>query len=136
MGKNMTGNQEDPQGNLQWNPISSSPSNRTATPSNIELTRCIQSNCYTLINTQINRDLLSDTMNRHNSLLEPIPPKLFDECHSMLTKNTNKFQSQLYDSLTDDILDLNIPQALQDIQTYEKIIKKQKICKKQCLELC
>jgi len=102
----------------------------------------LHDSCKSITSMQINRDLRSDTTLHYSMLLSMVPDCVISACSAAFdtqsklnTKNGIYINSEIMEALPDDVLDLDISNAITNVKIYGDIISQQRASKQKCIEL-
>eukprot|EP00978_Attheya_sp_CCMP212_P041610 scaffold240605_cov47-Attheya_sp.AAC.1 len=92
--------------------------------------------CKSIATTQIARELRNDTAVQLSSVLSKVPKDLYDKL-KLLENEDDKKELVMSgpSSLSDDILDLDVEDAIQTVQSFRDIIAKQQEARRACIQL-
>lgn len=87
---------------------------------------------------QITRDLRNDVSHNLSSSLSLVPKEVYEKCEKALVAEDggdSTIFSKDFPELPDDILDVDIEDAISNIQLHRQIIEKQMDARRKCIEL-
>lgn len=91
----------------------------------------------TIANMQIARDLRSDTAMQLSSLLSSVPKEVMEACQVAIDDksagNDGSVDIEMIPNISDDVLDLDLSDSLNNVRIYREIISKQKDARKSCI---
>lgn len=97
--------------------------------------------CRSIAFTQINRDLKVDSILYYSMILSLVPDDVLASCRAAFntqrmklnTDNNKFFSSEIIDSIPDDVLDLDISNAITNLKNYDDIVSKQSALRKKSI---
>lgn len=96
--------------------------------------REISKPCKAISTLQITRDVRHDSSHNLSSLLSSIPSGILDACReSAATQNEVDLKSM--PAIPDDVLDLDVVGALNNVKLHREVIQKQKEHRQKCIDL-
>mmetsp|Transcript_12569 Transcript_12569/g.27899 ORF Transcript_12569/g.27899 Transcript_12569/m.27899 type:complete len:512 (-) Transcript_12569:176-1711(-) len=100
----------------------------------------ILGSCRSLATMQISRDVRSDTAVRISTALSTLSPDVEKACHKALADADGDMSKAKVDlesipTISDDVLDLNIDDAIKNVKQYKEIIVKQREARKALIDM-
>lgn len=92
--------------------------------------------CQTVGTMQITRDLRNDFSHDLSSSISLVPKEVFELCEKAKNDNiTSSIYTNDFPKIPDDILDIDINDAISNIRLHRQIIEKQTESRRKCIEL-